>query len=260
MESEKSFEGSEAEFYYEIKERREDYKRQKQQLRKQNEEELETQLEVEQAKEEQVVATYTSFNGACRRREKTEERTNPSDTLAGKDFDLFSTDHVRRFLTQCHNDRYRSKSVFFSTESDDCSDDADETASNTTDGKPLYAHVELGYDSRCEFGPFRHPKFARHNVVKIKSTDDEYDMRIKFFGKNYLNLSVSRSFVFQNDLADSADALEMFTFVGIFSDWEEKKRGRAEKQAEAARNAPPSPKESWFEVNHPMGSWAQSRW
>ncbi|KAJ5107475.1 hypothetical protein N7456_004150 [Penicillium angulare] len=46
---------------------------------------------------------------------------------------------------------------------------------------------------------------------------------------------------------------DTFTFVGI----------REEKEDKAKSSAPyrsSSPKESWFEMNHPMGSWAQSQW
>jgi len=77
-----------------------------------------------------------------------------------------------------------------------------------------------------------------------------------------LKLSVSREMVFMNPYSVSAPAHlpaapEVFEFVGIWRDLEKEKAERQERMAKARRS--PSPRESWFEMNHPMGWWHQSR-
>lgn len=59
-------------------------------------------------------------------------------------------------------------------------------------------------------------------------------------------------------LAPPPAAQEVFEFVGIWRDLEEEKAERRERMAKARRS--PSPRESWFEMNHPMGSWNQLRY
>jgi hypothetical protein len=49
-----------------------------------------------------------------------------------------------------------------------------------------------------------------------------------------------------------AAAPEVFEFVGIWRDWEIEKAEQQERMTNARRS--PSPRESWFEMNHPMGS------
>lgn len=63
-------------------------------------------------------------------------------------------------------------------------------------------------------------------------------MRVKFFGHTYLKLSVSRSFVFQNDSADSADAAEMVS-LGYYvtgMGYSERQRNKRQKQPEILRH------------------------
>lgn len=56
------------------------------------------------------------------------------------------------------------------------------------------------------------------------------------------------------------DAPETFEFVGILRDLEKEKEERLRAAEEEKKNRPESPRESYFEMNHPMGWWAQSRW
>ena len=90
-----------------------------------------------------------------------------------------------------------------------------------------------------------------------------YELSFKFIGNGYLKLRVSREMVFMNRYcagppAPPAAAPEMFEFVGIRRDWEKEKAEQQERMTKARRS--PSPRESWFEMNHPMGSWHQSRY
>ncbi|TID25802.1 hypothetical protein E2P81_ATG03590 [Venturia nashicola] len=81
----KFFEGSEAEFHLEIKERREIYKRHTLQLRKQSKKSW-------------------KYNYQGNGRDRTEQRTILSNTLTGTDYDLSSSDHMRRFRIPRHMD------------------------------------------------------------------------------------------------------------------------------------------------------------
>ena len=73
-------------------------------------------------------------------------------------------------------------------------------------------------------------------------------------------MSISRDFVFSNDRASSATAPEMFEFVGIARDKKKERENRIRKREEQEKNrprAPPSPRDSFFERTHFMGSYAQ---
>ncbi|KAL2793697.1 hypothetical protein BJX66DRAFT_305488 [Aspergillus keveii] len=56
---------------------------------------------------------------------------------------------------------------------------------------------------------------------------------------------------------------DLFEFVGIRPGFEKEREERGRAQAKRKRSpsppSPPSPRESWFEMNHPMGWWNQSR-
>ena len=90
--------------------------------------------------------------------------------------------------------------------------------------------------------------------MKVKG-DGKYDLSFKFFGNGYLKLKVPRDLL-KDALVSPSTAPQIFEFVGI-GDYEKE---TAEALEKAAKNCPPSPRESCFEMNHFMGSWAQSRW
>jgi hypothetical protein len=228
--SARTYEGSEAEYYYDVRDRRENYKRQMQQIRKEEEEEeLEAQLNFEREKEEEVEAAYTCFK-AARRRVKMEGRTIPSDTITGQMFNLFSSDHVTRFCNQGII-LYRANTLQFSNEPDLYvdSDESNQPSSQARDNRVLYAHLDLGQRSYRVFGPFRHPKRARRKDTKIRSTDGQYDMRTKLFGNGYMKLSVTSGLIFEDDHVPSSSAPTMYTFAGILRDREKKRREAAER-------------------------------
>ena len=72
-ESEKTCEGSEAEFYYEMKDCRRERKKSLLQERKTIEKEKESAMEISKAKEEEVNTAYTAFKKAQRRAKKKDE-------------------------------------------------------------------------------------------------------------------------------------------------------------------------------------------
>ena len=246
-ESERSYDGSDADYYYELKEEREERKQEK--LREQKEKERER--EMERTMEEEVRAAYRSLNTA-----ENEGKIIPVGSLAGQGFKLFCSDHVDHF----YSDFYATKRVDFYH--------LDETNNPQLDKqKPgdradmLYGDVYFDANANCNFGPFFPPKCASRKAFDVKSCDGEYRLSFKFIGNGYLKLRVSREMVFMNPYSATPAATpfaapKVFEFLGIWRDREKEKAERRERRAKAHRS--PSPRESWFEMNHPMGSWNQS--
>jgi hypothetical protein len=125
----------------------------------------------------------------------------------------------------------------------------------------MYGDMYLDSDTLCQFGPFRPPKHASRKAVKVKTTDGKYELSFKFIANGYLKVKVSWEYVSTArgnpcPTAPPPGAPDVFKFVGIKRDWE-KEKAEMEKAAKARRS--PSPRETWFEMNHPMGWWAQGR-
>ncbi|KAK4232752.1 hypothetical protein C8A03DRAFT_39621, partial [Achaetomium macrosporum] len=249
-ESERSYEGSDADYYYELKEEREERKREKLQERKRKD----RQVEIERAKEEEVRAAYRALK-------QTEEgqKTIPIESLAGQGFKLYCSDHVNHF----YHDIYATKRVdFYHLDDTDNSTDNPRQNEQTPGGETgmLYGDVYLDANANCGFGPFRPPSRASRKVVKVKSCDGKYELSFMFIGNGYLKLRVSREMVFMGRYNASPPvppptAPEVFEFAGIWRDPEKERAERQERMVNIHRS--PSPRESWFEMNHPMGAWNQ---
>ena len=123
----------------------------------------------------------------------------------------------------------------------------------------LYGSLRLCSGTDCTFGPFRPPKRAKRKAYKVRRDRDNYEMSLRFIGNGYLKLMVPREILFKGHGAPLASAPEMFEFVGIWRDREKEKAEEEERMRVEKARQPPSPRESWFEMNHPMGWWHQSR-
>ncbi|EXJ91945.1 hypothetical protein A1O3_00495 [Capronia epimyces CBS 606.96] len=247
--SERSYDGSDADYYYELKHERDERKQVKLKERK----EKERQRDRENTKEEEVRVAYRSLSEARKERKRV-----PAGPLAGQSFQLFCSDHVDHFYT---SDYYPTKRVDFY-----CLDDTSNPGRhNQKPGRELamlHGDVYLNGNTNYSFGPFFPPKRASRQTFKVRSDDDMYELSLKFIGGDYLRLKLSREMVFMNPYSSSspappAAAPEVFEFVGIRRDLEKEKRERQEMMRNV--RSPPSPRESWFEMNHPMGSWNLSR-
>ncbi|KAJ9131299.1 hypothetical protein NKR23_g11785 [Pleurostoma richardsiae] len=244
--SERSHDGSDASWYYELKDMREELKRERLRERKKKIQ----QREYERVKEEEVGAASMALEKA-----EGEHRIITVGPLANQSFELFCGDHVEYFFS----DLFPTKRIDFYY-LDDMNGSGQEKLGSEAD--VLYGDVYLNAEANCNFGPFRPPTRASQNVVKVKSCDGKYDLHLKFIGKGYLKLRVSREMVFMNPYRASptdppSAAPEVFEFVGVLRDLEKERADRQKRLAKARRS--PSPRESWFELNHPMGWWNQSR-
>ena len=236
-ESERSYNGSDADCYYELKEEREERKQEKLRERK----EKEQQREFEKTMEDEVCAADRCLDTAEKERE-----TNPVRPLAGQSFRLYCSDHVDYF----YSDLYKTKRVdFYHLNADERNPGEEADA--------LYGNVYLDSNARCNFGPLRPPKLASRKAFKMKSSDDKYELSFQFIGHGYLKLRVPREMVFMksydgNPPSPPPAAPDVFEFAGILPDREKEEAERQERMAKARR----SPRETWFEMNHPMGAWS----
>lgn len=244
---------SDAELYYELKDERKARKRDLLRWRLHAEKARNSTMEHAKAREEEVNTAYHAFKKA-RRRAKKNGDTIPLDFTMGhrgREYELFSTQHVE-WLYDEH--LYPTKRADFYL-------DNPAGGSPPKDGKerPMYGQIYLDWNSDCDFGPICIPKRARRKDFKFKDDSGTYDLRIKFFGDKYLKLSLPRAMVeFGHKLPPGAP--ERFEFVGVLRDLEKEKEERLRAAEERKKNRPASPRESYFEMNHPMGWWAQSRW
>ncbi|KID85766.1 hypothetical protein MGU_07074 [Metarhizium guizhouense ARSEF 977] len=146
-ESEHSYTGSAADYYYELKDQRTDRKLQLRDERKIHQEEQNFTRELKSRKEHFVYAAYEAMLEAQK------EGDSPSpvlESIAGKTFLLYSVDYV----DHCYNDFLnRSKYVDFYYI------DVDGERCNPPDGEAkITGHVFFNINSGCNFVPFCPPK------------------------------------------------------------------------------------------------------
>ncbi|KAH6951124.1 hypothetical protein BKA56DRAFT_440623, partial [Ilyonectria sp. MPI-CAGE-AT-0026] len=241
--SERSYNGSDAGFYYELRDEREERKRELRDTKERERTEKQRRRELESNREEEVQAAYeflrqAEFRG-CR----------PLDPIAGKTFHLFSADHVDHCYNPEFPELYPTKYVEFYTlhEEDPRSEDTNPSDNHTEIQGHLYFNANCG----CDFAPFCPPTQASQASYPLKSLDEDHELLFQFISDDYLTMTASRKLVCP-EKAPAAPAHQMFKFVGIRSDLERDRR-RQEEEQQLRRS--PSPRETWFEMNHPMGSW-----
>lgn len=262
--SERSFQGSEADYYYELKEEREERKLEKLEDRK----EKARLIEFDKTKEEEVRAAYKSLQKA---EKKHKTIPIPIESLAEQGFHLYCSDHVSHayFPEFAH----RTLELYHLDESEGSlnphlSKEEKQKLGGKTEGF-LTGELYLNTDANCSFGPFLAPKRASGKTIKTKSGDGKYELSFKFMGNGYLELKLSREMVFSRPYDSKpppATAPEVFKFVGIWRDKKKEvaqlKKADAELKEAMAKMRPRSrsPRETWFEMNHPMGAWRQGWW
>lgn len=283
-ESERSYDGSAADLYYELKQEREERKREKLREKKarkrqelQGQKDKARQLELEKSKEEEVRAEYESLQGQtnllswlakpdAKPQAKPQVRKEPTpiplESLADQEFQLFCSDHVKYF--HGGND-YEEKTVGFwqpdASEYDELEDGLDHPTYETG---MLFGDLCLDSYTHDSFGPFWPPSRASRKPVKVETNRGGHEISFQFLGNGYLKLRVSRNFVFMgSDGASSpppsSSAPREFEFVGIWYDQDKEYAERQNALLEEKRRRSPSPRESWFELNHPMGAYYTGR-
>lgn len=266
-ESERSYDGSEADYYYELKREREERKREIKKEERWERLDKQQRFEFEKSKEEEVRAAERSLAKLQK-----EGRTLPLKpaSLTGHQFPLFCSDHVNHFY---YSGLYTAKYVQFFDPDDKAvgngSHDPDEKSGD--DAGMLYGELVLDMDTSYKFGPFFPPSNATYRPVKVETRDGKHRLSLDFIGNGYLKLKVSRNMVFMywDDESPAmcppdAPAPEVFEFAGIWFDPEKQKAEREKMEVERKKlerqRRSPSPRESWFELNHPMGAYYDRRY
>ncbi|KAJ2968511.1 hypothetical protein NQ176_g9146 [Zarea fungicola] len=235
--SQRSYDGSDADYYYELKYEREERKRELQEIR------LE-QLKVrdfEQQKVTEVEEAVRQWQDTCALR----DAFPPLTQLTGKLFYLFCVDYV----DHCWNaDLSSSKYVeFHALDADAVLPDEEQPSHDNSE--QIYGHVYLDANTGCDLAPFIPPKLAGVEEHSLKSFHGEYELLVRFISNDYLILTVPQRLILQ-DQSPLQSAPDTFQFMGIRFDREKERKERLVK-----RKRSPSPRESWFEMNHPMGAW-----
>jgi hypothetical protein len=124
----------------------------------------------------------------------------------------------------------------------------------------LEGHIYIDHGTNCAFKPFFPPKYASLDEHVLKSSDGRYRLTIQFIGDDYLKLKLPRELIPDNKSVSKHSMPNRFEFVSIQRDFEKQREERRKAQAKRKRSpSPASPRESWFEMNHPMGWWNQYR-
>ncbi|KAH6872084.1 hypothetical protein B0T10DRAFT_499916 [Thelonectria olida] len=225
--AERSYDGSDADYYYELKYEREERKRELRDMREHEQKAKETRRDFESEMEKEVQEAYE-----CLQRAEMKGDAHRHDLL-GKVFHLYSVDHV----DLCYSDFYPSKYVEFHCLDDNgaqlCCDQLLDDEARQIDG-----HVYFNVNCGCDFASFSPPKRAGQEEHRLKSFDGEYELVFRFISNDYLIMTVSRELVLM-DRSPVPSAPEMFKFMGIRYDQEKEKQRR-----NAKRKRSPSPRES----------------
>ena len=217
--------------------------------------ELALEREHVKAREEEVRAVLESLGKA----EEKGEETPIIGSLVGKEFMLYCSGAVEHF----YSDMAPSKTVVFHR-AERFGDYDGETGEIRPDrveeieARGVDGMVYLAEGLKCDFESFHPPKNATQEAIKVAG-EDGHELSFQLLGNGYLKMTIPREVVYYNTPPPTAP--ETFEFVGIYFDRKgAMERAHAKDQEERARNPPASPRESWFEMNHPMGSWAQDDW
>ncbi|PNP58881.1 hypothetical protein THARTR1_01129 [Trichoderma harzianum] len=240
--SERSYNGSDADYYYELKDEREERKQQLRDMEAEEKEEKERWRKSESLKEEQVRAAYKSLQQA----EIKGHLPSPLHSIAGKHFRLYSLDHFDHRYDPVY---YPSKYVeFYYIEE---GDDTCTFKQPPTKETKIQGHLYLNVDCGCDFALFSPPKQAGLEKYSLKDADGKFAPIFQFISNDHLIVTVPRDIVFM-DVPGHPPAPDVFTFYGVRYDYKEEKR-RWDEERKDQRS--PSPRETWFERSHPMGAW-----
>ncbi|QPH00189.1 hypothetical protein C2857_003510 [Epichloe festucae Fl1] len=254
-ESEHSYTGSDADYYYELKEQRTDRKMELRNEKRRLQEDRTFTRELESRNEQEVHAAYEAMLEAQKRRDCPRRRL---ESIAGKTFYLYSVDHV----DHCYNyDLYPSKYVeFYHINADD-----GEVGNPPDQNAKITGHAYMNVSSGCSFVPFCPPKSAGSQGIRLKVHGSDDEPAFQFISDKYLIMTVGAdSEMTRKDIRESepADVPDAFKFAGIHMDFEERKqqmRRNMEERRSRRPPSPPSPRETFFERCHPMGAW-KSGW
>ena len=239
--SERSYDGSDADYYYE---RKSDRKQRKYELREQRE----VQQKEKQALRGFEAQAETEVEEALKRLQQAFRQGEAPSILnlqPSKLFHLYSVDHVDHCY---HPELYPYKYVEFDSPDDD-HELVDDKKSPSHEATEVSGHVYFDADTHCYFLPFSPPEYTGLEEHMLKTYNQDFEVGCRFISNDYIIITVPRELVFMDNLIPPSapeTAPARFKFMGIRYN-HEKERQRLK------RKRTPSPGESLFDMNH-------SRW
>ncbi|EUC26730.1 hypothetical protein COCCADRAFT_10475 [Bipolaris zeicola 26-R-13] len=241
MDEDSVYAGSDAEWYLEYKEMREERKRQLVELRKDHE----RAIEYHKAREDEVEREWAKLQQNNTRGIQ-DQRLN----LELAHFNIYSSDFAR-----CQDIEYDHPTSYIEFYW------PDELGERTN--KQTMGHIYIDPNITPSLEVFEAPEYAGQPSVDIGVEGSDENISVTFINQHLLKMAVPRSIACL--LPPPSNTPELFEFVGISRHFKNKrtnqeKQKREEAEAKRRKQRDDSPRESWFEMNHPMGSWAQSSW
>jgi hypothetical protein len=228
--------------YAEYKEMREERQRELAELRK----DQERTIEYHKAREDEVEKAWTELKES---RTQGVEAQKLSLELAH--FTIYSSEYVRSWdMAYDHGTSYIE--IYSPDEFDE-----------RTDNTQVVGHIYFDANITPDLEAFEVPKYAGLCSINIGVKGSDANVTVTFINQFLLKMVVPRSIAYPR--SPPPNTPELLEFVGISKNFEnertrQEKREREEAEARCRKQREVSPRESWFEMNHPMGSWAQSGW
>lgn len=195
-ESERSYDGSDADYYYELKAERRERKWDLERLRGEAEADQRHRRAKELVKEQLVQEVYNRLKKAIKAGEPSPDLDLGS--RRGKTFNLFSVNHV----DYCFDaEVYPTKYVEFY---------------HLDDGPEVRGRVYLNTNDGCDFGPFLFPGKIGCEKYRLE-TDRGSEISVKFISDDHVIVKLDQRIAFGNKTPDPS-APKTFKFMGIQSD------------------------------------------
>ncbi|CAG9982597.1 unnamed protein product [Clonostachys byssicola] len=241
--SERSYTDDDADYYYELKEKREERKRELRDLKRQEASMKQEERDYNEGKVNEVLEAYKTLKKAIRNGDEP-----PSlDPLAIIErFRLFSVEHVDYC---CNGDFYPTRHVSFYYFTDLSKEG---NGKRSTDGKPkpLLGHVHLDANTRCNLDAFSPPTKAGREKHRMTANKGKLKLDVRFLSNDYLIISIPATVVFGSKPIPPS-APKKFKFAGIRYTLE-----MTMKEPEARRKRKRSPSsDDELEFYHPSGYW-----
>ncbi|EGR45745.1 uncharacterized protein TRIREDRAFT_110751 [Trichoderma reesei QM6a] len=215
-ESERSYQGSDADYYYELKEQRIQRKIDLRDLREEQERERRLHRELESEKEQEVREAYE----AMLKEQKKGDAPRPRlASLSKAIFHLFSVDHID--YCYCYDLYLGTRYVEFY-----CLDEKGQTRIPDNTNVKIQGHVYLSDRTDCDFLPFAQPKRAGIKKRQFPTRGQDHDEPVfQFISNKYLIMTVkSDSKMVSGDIEElgATEVPKELKFFGICMEKEER--------------------------------------
>lgn len=186
--------------------------------------------------------------------------------MAGRKFRLYSVDHVDHC---CDSMYYPTRYIeFYHLDEKELQYPCEKhKPSNKKGERKLNVHGHIYFNSSTvgDLKTFVSPKRASLDYLKLNRSG--HTIEIMFISDDYVKVKVRRETVHEGVHNPTTTGQKEYEFAGIYHDVGDRIRNLLKKRGTSIshnnKKSPPkrtpSPGETWFEMNDPMGSWEQSR-